>query len=297
MPSAKIVITTASVTLLVVAVAATPARAQIELSGEWTARQHEDQPHRGGGADLGDYTGLPINDAARLKADTWDASILTLPEKQCLPHPATYADRGPMNMRVWNVVDPATQKVIAIKRLGSWMVPERTIWMDGRPHPPEYAPHTWQGFSTGKWQGNTLTVRTTHLKMAFIQRNGVAHSDQATMTEHFFRHGDVLSVATIVDDPVYLTEPFIRTSSWVYNLRQDHAPYPCGPNEIVVEIPRAEGELPHHLPGTNRMVMEFAAKHGLPFVATRGGADTTYPEYMETLKRLVATPQAVAGAR
>ena len=91
-----------------------PSFAQVDIAGEWAATLHEDQPHRGGGAELGDYTGLPINDAARLKADSWDASLLTLPEKQCLPHPAAYADRGPMNMRVWNVVDPATQRVIAI---------------------------------------------------------------------------------------------------------------------------------------------------------------------------------------
>lgn len=297
MSRAKGAIAAGVVSLLIVMLASTAAHAQIELSGEWTARQHEDQPHRGGGADLGDYTGLPINDAARLKADTWDASILTLPEKQCLPHPAAYADRGPMNMRVWNVVDPATQKVIAIKRRGSWMEPERTIWLDGRPHPPEYAPHTWQGFSTGTWEGHTLTVTTTHLKLGFIQRNGVAHSDRTTMTEHFFRHADYLSVATIVNDPVYLSEPFIRTSTWVFNLQQQHAPYPCGPNEIVVEIIRPQGELPHHLPGTNRMVTEFAAKHGLPFEATRGGADTTYPEYIEKLKTLIAKPQTVADAR
>lgn len=280
--------------LVLLVLASAPAQAQIDLTGEWVAKQHEDQPHRGGGADLGDYTGLPINDAARLKADTWDASILTLPEKQCLPHPATYADRGPMNMRVWNVTDPVTLKVIGIKRLGSWMVPERTIWLDGRPHPPEWAPHTWQGFSTGSWEGNTLTVRTTHLKMGFIQRNGVAISDRATMTEHFFRHGNILSVATIVDDPVYLTQPFIRTSSWVSTLRQDHPPYPCGPNEIVTEVIRPAGELPHHLPGTNKMLLEFAQKHGLPFEATRGGEETLYPEYMDKLRALTARPATAA---
>ena len=35
---------------------------------------------------------------------------------------------------------------------------ERIIWLDGRPHPPEAAPHTWMGFSTGEWQGNVLKV-------------------------------------------------------------------------------------------------------------------------------------------
>jgi len=43
------------------------------------------------------------------------------------------------------------------------------------------------GFSTGKWEGHMLTVTTTHLKVGWIQRNGVAHSDKATMTEHYMR--------------------------------------------------------------------------------------------------------------
>jgi hypothetical protein len=63
-------------------------------------------------------------------------------------------------MRVWNVVDPTTAQVVAIRKRGTWMEPERTIWLDGRPHPPAAAPHTWQGFSTGRWEGNMLTVET-----------------------------------------------------------------------------------------------------------------------------------------
>ncbi len=46
--------------------AAGGASAQVDLSGEWSARYHEDQDHRIPGPELGDYTGLPINDAARL---------------------------------------------------------------------------------------------------------------------------------------------------------------------------------------------------------------------------------------
>jgi hypothetical protein len=41
---------------------------------------------------------------------------------------------------------------------------ERTIWLDGRPHPSENDRYTWQGFSTGVWSGNMLTITTTHLK-------------------------------------------------------------------------------------------------------------------------------------
>jgi len=44
---------------------AAPATAQVDLTGEWAARQHEDQPERGGGPEVGEYQGLAINDAAR----------------------------------------------------------------------------------------------------------------------------------------------------------------------------------------------------------------------------------------
>ena len=53
---------------LAVVLVAVPAFAQVDLSGEWGARVHEDQPHRAPGAELGDYTGLPINAAVRQKA-------------------------------------------------------------------------------------------------------------------------------------------------------------------------------------------------------------------------------------
>ena len=59
-----------------------------DLAGEWAPRFHEDQPERIPGPEIGDYLGLPINEAARLHADSWDASILTLPEHQCKPHPS-----------------------------------------------------------------------------------------------------------------------------------------------------------------------------------------------------------------
>ena len=75
--------------LLVPACLACPAYGQVDLSGEWSGRYHEDQEHRIPGPELGDYLGLPINDAGRLKADSWDASILSLREHQAKPHPST----------------------------------------------------------------------------------------------------------------------------------------------------------------------------------------------------------------
>ena len=265
-----------------------PASAQHDLSGEWSARYHEDQEHRIPGPALGDYTGLPINDAARLKADSWDASILSLREHQAKPHPSTYSLRGPANIRIRKHINPVTEETIAYELFGTFGQATRMIWLDGRPHPPAYAPHTWAGFSTGRWEGDILTVTSTHFKVGWIQRNGVAHSDRATMTEHYIRHGSVLTVITMVEDPIYLTEPFYRSSNWEWAPEQNIGPYPCGPQQIVVEVDRPQGTVPHHLPGTNEFLKEFAAKFHLPFEATRGGAETTYPEYQLKLRAMAA---------
>ena len=81
--------------VLLAALYAGQAFAQVDISGDWASRVHEDQPHRAPGAELGDYTGLPINDAARQKASHWDASILALPERMAQPHPGVYFMRGP----------------------------------------------------------------------------------------------------------------------------------------------------------------------------------------------------------
>jgi hypothetical protein len=267
------------------ALAARPAFAQIDFSGEWAPRFHEDQPERIPGPEVGDYLGIPITDGARLRADTWDASLLTLPEHQCKPHPSDYAWRGPANLRIWKDVDTATQQTIAIRTHISWQAPERTIYMDGRPHPPDYAAHTWQGFSTGKWEGNMLTVTTTHLKAGWIRRNGIPRSDMATITEHLIRHGDYLTVVVIINDPVYLTEPFIRTTDFVLDVNQQIAPYPC---EVVVEVDRPQGTVPNHLPGANTFLAEFPAAHNIPEEAARGGPETMYPEYIQKLREMPA---------
>jgi hypothetical protein len=141
-----------------------PLFAQIDLTGTWVPRYHEDYQDRIPGPDLGDYLGLPINDAARLNALSWSASRLTLPEHQCRVHISPYIYRGPLTFRGWEEKDPLTQQVVAIGNYISTYEQLRTIWMDGRPHPPAQALHTWMGFSTGKWEGDMLTVTTTHLK-------------------------------------------------------------------------------------------------------------------------------------
>jgi hypothetical protein len=147
--------------------------------------------------------------------------------------------------------------------------------MDGRPHPPDYAEYTFQGFSTGAWEGNMLTITTTHLKTNYYRRNGVPSSDKRTVVEHWTRHAEFLTVVTVVTDPVFLTEPLVRSQNWFNDVGQALPAFNC---EYASELPGAQ-KVPNHLPDTNPYLTEFADWYGLELAATRGGAETMYPEY------------------
>ena len=273
--------------------------AQVDFVGEWAPRFHEDQPERIPGPELGDYLGIPVNDALRLRADSWDADLVSMPERQCNPHPSTYSFRGPATLRVSKEADSITQDIVSYTIYGTFGRATRVIYMDARARPSLHAAHTWAGFSLGQWQGGMLTVETTHLKAGYLRRNGIIHSDLATMTEHFIRHDDHLTIVTLVRDPVYLTEPFIRTTDFVLDLAQHVAATPC---DVTIEAVRPKGAVPHHLPGANTFLQEFSEHAKLPYEVTRGGAWTSLPEYrrlstnMSTNANPVFAPQSFLPA-
>jgi len=250
---------------------------QTDISGDWSLKIHEDDRYRNPGAELGEYEGIPLSPAGRLKASSWNASLNTLPERQCLPLPADdFTDFG--NMRIWKDVDPITRQVVAWHEYNEWGGQERTIWMDGRSHPSQYAPHTWQGFSTGAWEHNQLTITTTHLKMAPFERIGIYRSDEGTLREHWVRHGDYLTVTLIISDPVYLSEPFIRTRDYILNLNPQPRGYACTPTAEIANRP--EGYVPHYLPGKNPYVLSAVKRFGIPERAVVGGAETMSPDFL-----------------
>ena len=248
---------------------------------------HEDLPERIPGPELGDYLGMPINHAARLRADAYDADrISVVPEYQCRPHGADYSMRGLANMRVTGEYDSADH-LLAIHTRMNFQEQARTIWMDGRPHPSVLAAHTFQGFSTGAWDDNMLNVYTTHQKASYLRRNGLPRSDKGTFTEHWMRHGNYLTITTVITDPVFLTEPFVRSQTWVLDPGQRMGKDVC---EYVPEIVPNRGVIPNHLPGTNPFLHEVADWYGVPYEATRGGAETIYPEYRQKMPKPDKSP-------
>lgn len=262
------------------------AQGEVDLTGGWLQKFHQDAHERKEGPPIGDYVGLPINDDGRMRANTWDPDKWTVPEHQCEPHPADYGPHGPANFQISKIVDPHSFKTLAIQVVTGWMVPTRTIWLDGRPHPSPNAAHTWMGFSTGRWEGDTLVVTTTHLKEGWLRRNGVPRSEKATLTEYWMRHDDVLTLVSIVDDPVYLSEPLVRSWNWTLDAGVHMTPYPC---EAKLEVDRPQGFVAHWLPGTNPNLMEYPDRMHIPQSVAQGGAEQMYPEYVDTLNAILGT--------
>ena len=271
-------VATAGFVVLTLTLFTTPAFAQIDLSGEWAPVRAEDNT---GNTELGDWVGIPMNDASRLRSAAWDASIQTLPEWQCRPHGSAYISRGPSQLKIWKEVDPVSREVTAWHL--EWLRSvDRPIYMDGRPHPSPHAQHTWAGFSTGEWIGDTLRVRVSHLKEEYQRRNGVFHSDEIEVTQYLIRRGNYLTFLVIAYDPVYLTEPLVRSTEYQLALNQQIPPYPC---TVVTEVDRPRGVVPHYLPGTNPDVSWFAKRYNIPLDVVMAGAANMYPEIRSKIPR------------
>ncbi len=255
---------------------------QIDFSGEWRPVYHEDAPERLPGPHLADYAGIPINEAARLQGDSYDPNRMSVvTEYICRQHGADYSMRGLANLRIMREIDPRTQQAVAFRTRIGFHNMERTIWLDGREHPPAEAPHTFQGFSTASWNNNILNIRTTHLKTNYLRRNGLPASSERTFTEHWILYGDILTVITVIEDPVFLTEPLVRSQNWVRDIGQRMGFNNC---DYTQEVPVNPDRLvPHFMPGENPYLREFAEVYRLPYSGTRGGAETMYPEFRSVM--------------
>jgi hypothetical protein len=284
--------------LAVVALGAPAARAQTDFSGEWTVVRSMDNTENPW---VGDWVGLPFNPDGIARAESWDASLLSLPEYQCRPHGWPYIYRGPTALRITKEVDPFTREVVAFHP--EWhQSTNMPVYVDGRERPPAEANHTWGGFSIGTWEGDMLKIKTTHIKEDYIRRNGGMASDQTTVTTYWIRRGDILTWINIVRDPVYLAEPLIRSSEYRLTVNSQVPAHPCTAAFEGLE----KGAVPHYLPNENPFLKDIRNRYGLPVDQPTAGPATMYPEYQKLLrpsnwssgdKRAAADPNARGGER
>ena len=260
----------------------------VDLTGTWVWVNQEDATNRYRGVDPGGrYEGLPLNDAARMRADTYSEEwVSTSPLLQCRPRGPTYQPYALDPVQIDKQLDPISRQVVAYRITAHKTAGARMVWLDQRARPSSYATHSWEGFSTGTFKGPILELSTTHLKESIITRNGVPSSFRAQVIEQLYLDEPYLHWVFTVIDPDYLTEPLVRSGLYVRSATQQLPPYPCQAEDNLPPDARQSYKVPHYLPGENPWLTQTAFKFKVPLQAWRGFAETLYPEWYQKAKTL-----------
>lgn len=135
---------------------------------------------------------------------------------------------------------PLPYKIVQTPRLILILYEENTvfrqIFLDGRRLPSEPEPR-WMGYSTGKWDGDTLVVDTVGFNdRSWLDRMGHPHSEVLHLTERFRRRdAGHLDVEVNIDDPKAYTKPITYTQKQTLVPDEDLLEYFCSENEKDVE--------------------------------------------------------------
>jgi hypothetical protein len=201
------------------------ASAPIDLTGYWVAIVNEDWRYRMITPPKGDYRGVPITKEALQIVNAWDPAADEAAGDQCKSYGAAAIMRVPGRLHVaWQ--DDETLRIDFDAGTQTRLL--RFASAAARQEKP-----SWQGHSGARWErpqagrganpaappprGGSLTVVTTNMRAGYLRKNGVPYSENARLTEYFDvaaqPNGTQLLVVTIVvDDPQYLTQPFIVSS-------------------------------------------------------------------------------------
>jgi hypothetical protein len=107
----------------------------------------------------------------------------------------------------------------------------RQIFTDGRPQPKDVEPW-WFGYSTGKWDGDTLVVETTNLRdLGWLDVEGSTITETGRILERFRRvdYGH-LEIEVTIDDPKAYTKPWTVTVHQRIMLDTDLIEFICQEN-------------------------------------------------------------------
>jgi hypothetical protein len=209
--------------------------AAIDLTGYWVSVIVEDWKWRMVTPKKNVLEAVPLNEAGRKVADTWDPAKDEAAGEQCRAYGAANIMRMPGRLHItWE--NPTTLRVDTDAGTQT-----RRFFFGA---PPAAGEPSWQGSSVARWEpgpgrgrgtarGGSLKVVTTNLKPGYVRKNGAPYSASATVTEYYDIHalpsGDQwLTVTTKVEDPQYFVRHYLTTSDF---MKQPNAagftPTPC----------------------------------------------------------------------
>jgi hypothetical protein len=178
-----------------------------------------------------------INIASTLKAPVpyrqWAADLVKKrsieqgldPNVHCMPRDAPRIWTDDYYKRVFQLPD---RVLILTERNMQY----RQIFTDGRAVPKDTNP-TWNGYSTGHWEGDTLVVKTTGFRDdLWLDAAGNPLTEQATMIERIRRPNfGNLEVEITISDPKAYTEPWTVKVNQPFVLDSELIDYYCLENE------------------------------------------------------------------
>lgn len=196
--------------------------APVDLTGYWVSYVTENWRYRMVTPAKGEYRRIPASPAAVAIINAWDPVADERAGNQCKSYGAGAIMSVPGRLHItWQDADTLRIETDA----GSQTRLFHFSQGDSRAaSATSVGPRSWQGESTATWEpatggdgggaGGSLRVVTTNLRAGYLRKNGVPYSERATMTEHFDvaplpDGGRLLLVTTTVEDPVYLTGPYI----------------------------------------------------------------------------------------
>jgi len=109
----------------------------------------------------------------------------------------------------------------------------RQIFTDGRSLPPQVDITSFKGYSSGKWEGDTLVVQTIGFPDGiWLDRGGSPLTDAAKITERFRRvNFGTMEIEVTIDDPKAYTRPWTFKLTHRIVLDTDLIDYICTENE------------------------------------------------------------------
>jgi hypothetical protein len=171
--------------------------------------------------------GLPLQPwAAALRKKRMDDDGRDNPDAHCLPMGLMQLHNHPQPRQIIQ-----TPRTIVLLYEGNAGV--RQIFMDGRSLPNNDVRPWWYGYSTGKWDGDTLVVETAGFRDGgWLDINGSPLTDAAKWTERFRRlnYGS-LEIEITVDDPKAYTRPWTIKIDQRIMLDTDLIEFVCAENE------------------------------------------------------------------